>query len=52
MKCLIIDKVYAGIAEELSKYMEVMHIRELMGGVEHSEHIFLFVRMKNWKLFL
>ena len=23
MKCLIIDKVYAGIAEELSKYMEV-----------------------------
>lgn len=31
---------------------EVMHIRELMGGVEHSEHIFLFVRMKNWKLFL
>mgnify|MGYP000037221620 CR=1 FL=1 len=23
MKCLIIDKVYAGIAEELGKYMEV-----------------------------
>ena len=23
MKCLIIDKVYAGIAEELGKFMEV-----------------------------
>ena len=34
MKCLIIDKVYAGIAEELGKFMEVKTAEHLPSSKE------------------